>query len=117
MNKPLREHMVNLFNLAINTPNLYITVVADDRRKLKFVYIDEAIMLLMDNEQLHKLVKYNRQRRSFGFFNGSVIDFLVYDTPQDAKSSKRHYLLMDCSVRADIQQQLTMRTSEQYWIF
>lgn len=108
-----------LFCLAAENSKIVITVAGQDIPNLKAGAIRDAISIVNDNDEIGLALiggnirtGYNRTDRIFNFKNGSVIEFKSYDSAQDAKSGKRHFLFMNEAngIRWDIWQELEMRT-------
>lgn len=102
-----------LFLIAAENEKVVVTVVGQDIPNLKAGALRDALSIYNDNPEIKAMVKsYNRTDRIFEFINGSFIEFKSYDSAQDAKSGKRHYLFMNEAngIRWDIWQELEMRT-------
>lgn len=84
-----------LFTLAISEP-VVITVVGQDIPNLKAGALRDALDIYNGSKDLQSFVTdYNKSDRIFSFFNGSIMEFKSYDSPQDAKSGKRDYLFIN----------------------
>lgn len=108
-----------LFCLAAENEKVVITVAGQDIPNLKAGALRDALSIVYDNPEIIATLVggsvktgYNRTDRIFNFKNGSVIEFKSYDSAQDAKSGKRHFLFMNEAngIRWDIWQELEMRT-------
>ncbi|WP_343668715.1 terminase large subunit [Chitinophaga sp.] len=108
-----------LFTKAIQAPYLVITVVGQDIPNLKAGALRDAEAIVASSPDLSKLVvDYHKTDRIFKFWNGSVIEFKSYDSPQDAKSGKRDYLFINEAngIPYGIYTELAMRTRKQVFI-
>lgn len=110
-----------LFCLAAENEKIVITVAGQDVPNLKAGALRDALDIVTrdGNEDIAAALVggnvktgYNKTDRIFNFKNGSVIEFKSYDSAQDAKSGKRHFLFMNEAngIRWDIWQELEMRT-------
>lgn len=107
----------HLFNVASNTPNCTISIVAKDFRRLKAWLLPEAVEVCNGNDVFKRLVKsFNHTQRVFTFHNGSVIQLACYEHYNDAKCGLRDYLLLDKQVADVIKSQLIIRCRVQHWI-
>ncbi|TWF38843.1 PBSX family phage terminase large subunit [Chitinophaga polysaccharea] len=108
-----------LFTKAVQAPNLIITVVGQDMPNLKKGALRDAETILAASTELQQMViQYNRTDRVFRFWNGSIIEFTSYLTPQDAKSGKRDYLFINEAngIPYLVYYELAMRTKRQVFI-
>jgi len=85
-----------LFMIAVEKPNLIITVVGQDIPNLKKGALRDAKMIYNASSDLQNFIdNYHNTDRIFEFKNGSIIEFTSYDDEQDAKSGKRDYLFVN----------------------
>jgi phage terminase large subunit len=99
--------------------NKICTVVGQDIPNLKAGALRDALEIYNNSEILQGLVRdYNKTDRIFSFYNGSVLEFKSYDSPQDAKSGKRHYLFVNEAngIPYPVYEELSLRTKEQEYI-
>lgn len=86
-----------LFDIAISEYNLVISVVGQDVPNLKRGAYRDAKIIWSKEEHLQEL--FDRPNESDKIFTckktGSIIEFVSYQTEQDAKSGKRDYLFIN----------------------
>jgi phage terminase large subunit len=117
-----------LFTKAIQSPAT-ITVVGQDIPNLKAGALRDALDIYNSSEHLKAFVaNYNRSDRIFTFFNGSIMEFKSYDSPQDAKSGKRDYLFIneangilyqifdELNTRTKIQSFIDYNPNAEFWV-
>lgn len=104
-----------LFTLAAkygrmsNEPTI-ITVVGQDVPNLKRGAITDAANIAVNFEPVIK--SYNKTDKTYEFTNGAKIEFVSYETWQDAKAGKRHILFVNEAngIRHEVFEQLFIRT-------
>lgn len=109
----------SLFAKLSAEENKICTVVGQDIPNLKAGALRDALEIYNNSEILQGLVRdYNKTDRIFSFYNGSIMEFKSYDSPQDAKSGKRHYLFVNEAngIPYPIYEELSLRTKEQEYI-
>lgn len=112
----LREISEYLFDEAMSEPNLYIRFVANDIEDLTPL-IKQVNEIYFDTEKSRQAVRsINNSQRAFTFFNGSVIQFLIFECQQDCKSGVSDYLVITKAVAIEKKHELIMRTKITYWI-
>ena len=107
-----------LFTKAIES-RVVITVVGESIPNLKAGALRDALDIVNTSPQLKSFITdYNKTDRIFTMFNGSVIEFKSYLTPQDAKSGKRDYLFINEAqgISYEVFMELYMRTRFQAYI-
>jgi phage terminase large subunit len=95
------------------------TVVGQDIPNLKAGALRDALEIYNNSDPLKALISdYHKSDRVFTFNNGSILEFKSYDSSQDAKSGKRHYLFVNEAngIQHPIYEELSLRTSEQEFI-
>lgn len=97
--------------IALHTPRTIITVVGQDYPNLRRGAMRDLTRIISESPPLYKALT-NRDKAERIFFNGSVIEFAAFETPQDAKSGKRDYLFINEAngVPFDVYHELSVRT-------
>jgi len=87
-----------------------ITVVGQDVPNLKRGAITDAANIAVNFEPVIK--SYNKTDKTYEFANGAKIEFVSYETWQDAKAGKRHILFVNEAngIRHEVFEQLFIRT-------
>ena len=104
-----------LFVIAAKCPRMggeptIISVVGQDVPNLKRGAITDATNIAATFEPVVK--RYHSTEKAFEFHNGARIEFVSYETPQDAKAGKRHILFVNEAngIRHEVFEQLSIRT-------
>lgn len=118
-----------LFEMAMNEPDLVVTIVGQDIPNLKKGAYRDAKTILNQSPILQVWFPYiNESERVIRCINGSVLEFTSFKDEQDAKSGKRDVLFInECDgIAYGIYWQLDMRTrrkvfldynpSAQFWV-
>lgn len=101
--------------IAVSEKNRTITVCGQDIPNLKRGALRDFETIISTSPLLKRcIVAHNKSDRIYTFNTGSIIEFVSYLTPQDAKSGKRDYLFINEAngVQYEIYQELEVRTSE-----
>lgn len=96
-----------------------VTVVGESIPNLKAGALRDALDIYNNSEILRSFITdYNRTDRIFTAFNGSVMEFKSYETPQGAKSGKRDYLFVNEAqgTMYEVWNELHLRTRKQSFI-
>lgn len=102
-----------LFEMAMNEPDLVVTIVGQDIPNLKKGAYRDAKTILNQSPILQVWFPYiNESERVIRCINGSVLEFTSFKDEQDAKSGKRDVLFInECDgISYGIYWQLDMRT-------
>ena len=102
-----------LFEMAMNEPDLVVTIVGQDIPNLKKGAYRDAKTILNQSPILQVWFPYiNESERVIRCINGSVLEFTSFKDEQDAKSGKRDVLFInECDgIAYGIYWQLDMRT-------
>lgn len=108
-----------LFVLAIQKPNIVITIAGQDIPNLKKGAYRDAKRIWANSEIYSKCFgKPNESERVFTCINGSILEFNSYSDEQDARSGKRDYLFVNEAngIPYDIYWQLAIRTKYKIFI-
>jgi len=104
-----------LFVIAAKYPRMggeptIISVVGQDVPNLKRGAITDATNIAATFAPVVK--RYHSTEKAFEFHNGARIEFVSYETPQDAKAGKRHILFVNEAngIRHEVFEQLSIRT-------
>jgi phage terminase large subunit len=104
-----------LFVIAAKYPRMgneptIISVVGQDAPNLKRGAITDATNIAATFEPVIK--RYHSTDKAFEFHNGARIEFVSYETPQDAKAGKRHILFVNEAngIRHEVFEKLSDRT-------
>ena len=86
----------HLSDIAVQEPGSDITVVGQDMPNLKRGALRDFQHLVKSNKPLAALLENPKALTGpYRFKNGSLIEFVSYDSPQDAQSGKRDYLFVN----------------------
>jgi len=103
-----------LFVLAGQLPRIVVSVVGQDVPNLKRGAIRDARNIVAENPEIVALLNgaFKEQDKYFQFKNGSILEFVSYETEQDAKSGKRDILFVNEAngIAYEIFYQLHLRT-------
>lgn len=108
-----------LFILAMQKPNIVITIVGQDIPNLKKGAYRDAKCIWQESEIYSRCFgKPNESERVFTCINNSIIEFNSYSDEQDARSGKRDYLFVNEAngISYDIYWQLAIRTKYKIFI-
>lgn len=108
-----------LFFLAMQHPNVVVTVVGQDVPNLKKGAYRDATNIRNNSDVLTLVYPYvNEGERIFKCINGSIIEFSSFKDAQDAKSGKRDYLFVNEAngISYEIYWQLAIRTRKKIFI-
>lgn len=108
-----------LFVLAIQKPNIVITIAGQDIPNLKKGAYRDAKRIWANSEIYSKCFgKPNESERVFTCINNSILEFNSYSDEQDARSGKRDYLFVNEAngIPYDIYWQLAIRTKYKIFI-
>ena len=104
-----------LFVIAARYPKMggeptIISVVGQDVPNLKRGAITDATNIAATFAPVVK--RYHTTEKAFELTNGARIEFVSYETPQDAKAGKRHILFVNEAngIRHEVFEQLSIRT-------
>jgi len=104
-----------LFVIAAKYPKIngeptIISVVGQDVPNLKRGAITDAMNIAANFAPVFK--RYHSTGKAFEFHNGARIEFVSYETAQDAKAGKRHILFVNEAngIRHEVFEQLSIRT-------
>jgi len=110
---------------AICRPESFVTVVGENIPNLKKGAIRDLKRIISENIPVHQYLKggnfqtaYHISDRILSFENGSMVEFVSYESEQDARSGKRDYLFINEAngINYEIFWQLFIRTSQQTYI-
>lgn len=108
-----------LFEMAMNEPDLVVTIVGQDIPNLKKGAYRDAKIILNQSPILQVWFPYiNESERVIRCINGSVLEFTSFKDEQDAKSGKRDVLFInECDgIAYGIYWQLDMRTRRKVFL-
>lgn len=108
-----------LFEMAMNEPDLVVTIVGQDIPNLKKGAYRDAKTILNQSPILQVWFPYiNESERVIRCINGSVLEFTSFKDEQDAKSGKRDVLFInECDgIAYGIYWQLDMRTRRKVFL-
>lgn len=108
-----------LFEMAMNEPDLVVTIVGQDIPNLKKGAYRDAKTILNQSPILQVWFPYiNESERVIRCINGSVLEFTSFKDEQDAKSGKRNVLFInECDgIAYGIYWQLDMRTRRKVFL-
>lgn len=108
-----------LFEMAMNEPDLVVTIVGQDIPNLKKGAYRDAKTILSRSPVLQAWFPYlNESDRVIRCINGSVLEFTSFKDEQDAKSGKRDVLFInECDgIAYGIYWQLDMRTRRKVFL-
>lgn len=108
-----------LFEMAMNEPDLVVTIVGQDIPNLKKGAYRDAKTILNQSPILQVWFPYiNESERVIRCINGSVLEFTSFKDEQDAKSGKRDVLFInECDgIAYSIYWQLDMRTRRKVFL-
>ena len=108
-----------LFEMAMNEPDLVVTIVGQDIPNLKKGAYRDAKTILNQSPILQVWFPYiNESERVILCINGSVLEFTSFKDEQDAKSGKRDVLFInECDgIAYGIYWQLDMRTRRKVFL-
>lgn len=108
-----------LFEMAMNEPDLVVTIVGQDIPNLKKGAYRDAKTILNQSPILQVWFPYiNESERVIRCINGSVLEFTSFKDEQDAKSGKRDVLFInECDgIAYGIYWQLDMRTRRKFFL-
>lgn len=107
-----------LFTYACAEAGIVITVAGQDIPNLKRGAYRDAKSIYYSDEELKNSCRINETDRTFYFSNGSLMEFTSYESEQDAKSGKRHYLFVNEAngIHYNVYWQLFIRTSRRVFI-
>lgn len=108
-----------LFEMAMNEPDLVVTIVGQDIPNLKKGAYRDAKTILSRSPVLQIWFPYiNESERVIRCINGSVLEFTSFKDEQDAKSGKRDVLFInECDgIAYGIYWQLDMRTRRKVFL-
>lgn len=108
-----------LFEMAMNEPDLVVTIVGQDIPNLKKGAYRDAKTILNQSPILQVWFPYiNESKRVIRCINGSVLEFTSFKDEQDAKSGKRDVLFInECDgIAYGIYWQLDMRTRRKVFL-
>ena len=108
-----------LFEMAMNEPDLVVTIVGQDIPNLKKGAYRDAKTILNKSPILQVWFPYiNESERVIRCINGSVLEFTSFKDEQDAKSGKRDVLFInECDgIAYGIYWQLDMRTRRKVFL-
>lgn len=85
-----------LFSIAIREADKVITVVGQDVPNLKRGALRDALSIVASSDELKGLIRsYNATDRIFTFHSGTIMEFVSFQTAQDAKGGRRDYLFIN----------------------
>lgn len=105
--------------IAITERNKTITVVGQDIPNLKRGALRDFESIVSSSPLLKRCITANnRSDRIYTFNTGTIIEFVSYLTPQDAKSGKRDYLFINEAngIQYEIYQELEVRTTSNVFL-
>lgn len=110
-----------VFLECIRTPNTRATVTGQSIPNLKRGALRDMQNMLKDDRYkilAESLVSYNKTDRTFFFKNGSIIEFTIFTSEQDAKNGKRDLLFINEANGVDwmIAQHLILKTERNVFI-
>ena len=108
-----------LFFLAMQQPNVVVTVCGQDVPNLKKGAYRDATNIRNNSDVLTLVFPYvNEGERIFKCINGSIIEFSSFKDAQDAKSGKRDYLFVNEAngIPYEVYWQLAIRTRRRIFI-
>ena len=108
-----------LFFLAMQQPNIVVTVCGQDVPNLKKGAYRDATNIRNNSDVLTLVFPYvNEGERIFKCINGSIIEFSSFKDAQDAKSGKRDYLFVNEAngISYEVYWQLAIRTRRRIFI-
>lgn len=108
-----------LFFLAMQQPNVVVTVCGQDVPNLKKGAYRDATNIRNNSDVLTLVFPYvNDGERIFKCINGSIIEFSSFKDAQDAKSGKRDYLFVNEAngISYEVYWQLAIRTRRRIFI-
>jgi phage terminase large subunit len=108
-----------LFFLAMQQPNIVVTVCGQDVPNLKKGAYRDATNIRNNSDVLTLVFPYvNEGERIFKCINGSIIEFSSFKDAQDAKSGKRDYLFVNEAngIPYEVYWQLAIRTRRRIFI-
>ena len=108
-----------LFFLAMQQPNVVVTVCGQDVPNLKKGAYRDATNIRNNSDVLTLVFPYvNEGERIFKCINGSIIEFSSFKDAQDAKSGKRDYLFVNEAngISYEVYWQLAIRTRRRIFI-
>lgn len=108
-----------LLELAKKDKGSLTTVTGQDLPNLKRGALRDFENILNDYpEFMQRIDTVNKSEHTYRFKNSSIIEFVAYGTPQDAKNGKRDYLFVNEAngVLKEIYEELAIRTSKRIFI-
>lgn len=106
-------------DLAVDHPGCTITITGQDFPNLRRGALRDWQRLISENPAFAFMIKNpSSEHGPYKFKNGSVVEFVTYQTAQDAKSGKRQYLFINEAngVPYEIFFELEQRTSVRTYI-
>ena len=91
-----RSILQNIFDELVLNPNYKCTCTGQDRPNLRKGAQWDFQCLLNENPEMMMWLK-NPDSKSgiYEFFNGSILEFTIFKTPQDARAGTRHILFVN----------------------
>ena len=108
-----------LWLIAVTEQSKVITVIGQDLPNLKRGAMRDFENIIGTSELLQKYIKrHNKNENIYQFITGCKLEFVAYQTAQDAKSGKRDYLFVNEAngVSYDIYVELADRTTENIFL-